>query len=493
MSAPPQAGPEIFDRGVDVRLLAVAGAAWAGVLIGLQSETTVAWSLMGIALIAAFAVLLVGRMITAVAVLATCAIGVGVGVGAQTKFLDSPIGTAEDGSGVNLTGVVVSDPKKLDNSFGERGSYITTLEGKEGWRTTLRISRSVDGFQGLIRGSKLRVTGTFEPFPDAKPPHTGVVSAERIEVLGSAGIWMRGVERIKTELSSLTASRGGEDGALISGMALGDDRELSPETKEAMLITSLTHLTAISGSHIALALAFLRVVLPIPRKAMAVVTWVFLVVVVVVVGPTPSVVRATLMGGLAAWGMLMRRSSQSLQLLATVTLVAVLVNPWSALRLGFALSTAATFGILTLGAALTKITREWLPEEVPGRRVLLSLGDAAAIAVSAQVATLPILALIEPWLPFWGVVANLAVAPLVAPLTLLGMAAAVFILPAKGVATVLVKVAAPLATALGFIARSVAAWPLAELPWPQGTLGFALALLWAAPLVAMAILEREAS
>ena len=467
----------VGERGIDLRLLGVAGGAWLGAVAGLNFTAGLTGTLAAATLLASVWCLLRsrGEALTLVVALVACAAALMVGGVAKARLDSSPLATAVDGETVVVVGKVVSDPKTSARSFGDGGTYTVTIQVRERGRATLRVGPKAEGYQGLVRGAEVEVEGKFQPFDDAKPPYLGSITASSIDVESPAGSWMVRVDRVKTALAAAAASFGGPNGALISGMALGDDRGLPEETHEAMLTTSLTHLTAVSGSHIAIALTFLRVVFPATRRVSAVLTWGFLVLVVVVVGPAASVVRAVSMGGLAAWGMVMRRSAQSLQLLSVVTLATVLISPWSAVNLGFALSTTATFGILTLGRLIAKWWRG-VTADVPGSSLLSGFGDAVAIALAAQVATLPVLALINPWLPTWGVVANLLVTPLVAPLTLLGIGAAAFILPVPTIAVLLVKTARPLATGLAAVAVWVAGWPGAEMPWPRGPTGAALAI-----------------
>ncbi len=95
--------------------------------------------------------------------------------------------------------------------------------------------------------------------------------------------------------------------------------------------------------------------------------------------------------------------------------------------------------------------------------------------MSAQISTLPILALFNDWLPTWGVVANLLVAPVVPFLTILGLGATVFLwLPP--VSEFLIGLARPAGQWLAWVAEATASWPLARFPWIQGWPGAILAI-----------------
>ena len=111
-----------------------------------------------------------------------------------------------------------------------------------------------------------------------------------------------------------------------------------------------------------------------------------------------------------------------------------------------------------------------------GSRFVRAFGAAVSVAVVAQLATLPALTLINPWLPTWGVIANLLVAPAVAPLTLLGLGVAATATWAPALASTLAWAASPFAAWVRLIAEWVASWPLARLPLPQVPTGAALAI-----------------
>ena len=102
---------------------------------------------------------------------------------------------------------------------------------------------------------------------------------------------------------------------------------------------------------------------------------------------------------------------------------------------------------------------------------LETTGDILAISLSAYVVALPILSLMNPWLPTWGLVANVLVAPIVAPLTLFSVAVAVTCVPLPAVAALLARVALPFSWWLNKVNMTIGTWPLARMPWPEGAGG----------------------
>ena len=468
---------EVVPRGVDLRLATLAAGTWIGALLGLHEKPWLV-VVLGVVAIAGFS--LVPRDIG-------LAMTVSVGLlGCLATFLLASqdlndwrqVAGSLEGNGpeVTVVGRIVSDPAASSQSAGWR----FTVEAESRVRLYVAVGSGNLGGVSLVRGSLLQVRGKLDTEGSMPPPALGFLRASELKELEAAPPWQRFVANLKAALSQISEARAGSAGPLIGGMAIGDDRGLNKESKEAMLTTSLTHLTAVSGSHIAISLSVISVLLPGRRRFKAVATWCFLAVIVAVVGPQPAVLRAVGMGGLAAWGLILGRGGQPLGLLFVVTSVTLLIDPWSAVSLGFALSTLATAGILTAGRGLTG----WLKQAMEGwfqgrleavRPIVASIGEAVAIAVVAQAATLPVLALANPWLPTWGVVANLLVAPIVTPLTLLGLAAAATCLWWPAAASLCAYLAAPLAGYMEATALRVAGWPLARLPWLNGVPGMLLA------------------
>lgn len=485
-------------RGIDVRLGPPAVAAWCGALLGLHlgsSETASAWGLIGTATVAATVILgwAVAKIVcgtrhpaltgaaarmtrsttstTSVipvaamtAIIAVIACG-GAAV-ARQQWETHPLLHTKRGESVSVYGRVIADPVQAASSWDSSAWRITLLTPKKGRLLVTVADSSADS--RLTRGTIVAVQGRFDRPEDASPPFLGFIRAQDITVVSPASRWHQEVATVKTTLHSLITAHAGSAGPLISGMAIGDDRGLPPATADAMLTTSLTHLTAVSGSHIAISLSVVGVLLPGMRRARALFTGAFLIAVVAVVGPQPAVLRAVGMGALAAWGMAMGRGGQSLAMLCAVTIAAILIDPWNARSVGFALSTLATLGLITLGRPLATRARSFISEGTRSGPLALALVEASVIATVAQLFTLPILALLNPWLPTWGIVANVLVAPLVTPLTLLGLGAAITCLWWPAAASFLIVLASPLAQTMESVALRIAQWPLAQLPWPGG-------------------------
>lgn len=144
-------------------------------------------------------------------------------------------------------------------------------------------------------------------------------------------------------------------------------------------------------------------------------------------------------------------------------LILLAVAPQLAVDVGFALSVLAT-------AALVVIAPVW-SRRLVGRGCPKPLADGLAVAWAAQVVTAPLVAAISGRFSLVAAVANLAVAAAIAPITVLGTAAAVLCMLWPAGAQLLIRFTGPeLWWVLG-VAKWAAGVPAATVPVPSGVPG----------------------
>ena len=496
-----EAEPKLFEKGIDLRLAAAAVSAWAGVLLGLGLGADTLLSTASFALITAacgLAFLALTTLATRVwlgtaqalplswALVSVVALATVVGQTAATRFGEDPVTVAaKQGSFAILTLRVSSHPAAPDTPFGQDTRVFkasaTSIQVGETWvPASADLWVSLTGFTPQttnvpVPGAILQVAGALKQEEWLAPPYAGSFKAASFKEVRSAPPWQVASSKLRTQLQG-AVEPAGINAPLIRGMAIGDDAGLAKRVKDAMLTSSLTHLTAVSGTHIGVTLAVVVWATRGRPRLQAALAAGFLAVIVTLVGPAPSVIRASLTSALAVWATLRRRPFQPFALLGAVALGVLLVSPWLARSLGFALSSAATAGIVLFARPLTTWLTGKLPREGRARKLLAPVMAAVAVALTAQISTLFILPFASPWLPTWGVVANLLVAPIVPLLTLLSVGVAATCWWAPPLAAVLVKLATPLANWVAGVALWVSDLPFARLPWPQGPTGAALAI-----------------
>jgi competence protein ComEC len=200
---------------------------------------------------------------------------------------------------------------------------------------------------------------------------------------------------------------------------------------------------------------------------------------VVLARPEPSVLRAAVMGGVALVGILLARRGAGAAALSTAVVGLLAIDPWLSRSFGFVLSVLATTGLLVLAGPLAAVFSRFVP-----RGVALLI----AVPVAAQLACQPVLLLLTPALPLYGIVANVLAEPAAPIATVVGL-----------VSCLLATLAPPLAVPVAWLAWVPSSWiaavatfcaglPGARSPWPTGPIGVGLmtALTAAAIVVVLA-------
>ncbi|RJF73141.1 DNA internalization-related competence protein ComEC/Rec2 [Deinococcus cavernae] len=324
---------------------------------------------------------------------------------------------------------------------------------------------------GFDQAAWLRAQGgLFTPAPGS------VLGAARVRAYTpAAGLqgWFR---------RGLSAGLSERHAALMQAIELGDRSDLGREefaggysVRDAFNRAGLAHLMALSGQNVALLTGVIILLLsglnlrPPARyliPAFLLIPYLFLLV-----GMSPSIARAVLMGFVALIGLAVGRGrSDPLATIALAALVCLLIYPLWLLDIGFQLSFLAVLGLTLSGRLAERLPARW-------PRVLRL---ALSATILAELATLPVIASTFGQLPLVGLPANLLAEVVMAALVPLGFLAGL-LGPAGGLVNWLVG---PLASLLLALAEGFGRAPV--LPWghlgPGGFAAYAVAaaagVLW---------------
>ncbi|WP_059034983.1 ComEC/Rec2 family competence protein [Gordonia desulfuricans] len=295
-------------------------------------------------------------------------------------------------------------------------------------------------------------------------------------LLGRPPPLQRAATHIRDRLQQATSRSLPADAAgLFPGLVLGDDSALAPDLEDDFRAAGLSHLTAVSGANFAIvcgAVIGLIRLLGAPPKVVAVCGVLVILGFVVVVRPTPSVLRAAMMGVIGLLALVTARRSQALPALGAAVIGGVLWWPELARAPGFALSVAATAGLVMLSPSVRDVLRSWWVP--PG------LAEVLAMAIAAQVVTAPLIALGFGTFSVVSVIANVAVAPVVGVIGIVGTGAAVLAAlgPSDGWSVVAAELLIRSLSAemwwMIFCARHLGSWEWAQISVPDGWVGAVL-------------------
>jgi competence protein ComEC len=300
--------------------------------------------------------------------------------------------------------------------------------------------------------------------------------------------WRGGIggyaDRVRAWLArSLAPGLTGERRAVLEGIVLGEDQDLSPGLRDAFRASGLYHLLAVSGQNVifvAVGVLGLAWVLGLPRWLGELGALAGIGSYVLAVGPQPSVIRAGIAGALGSIAWLTARQRDRWHFLLVGALLLLAWNPYSLLDAGFQLSFAAVAAIFV---ALPRAQRLLAGYPVPK-----VAGEAVVVSLACGLATAPVLWFQFGRIPLYSVPANALAAPVVGPLLGLSFAAAIADPISPAVAASIAAANGWLAAYLAWCARLVGGLPGAVV---SSTAGLGALLLAASTVLLVAAGGRD--
>lgn len=323
-------------------------------------------------------------------------------------------------------------PLDLHLSQRASGEVVTIPRASSGGiRTTVRVSEVWydDGggvpasFTALVwlsldtpvsLGDRLSIVWSVEPVERLPPGYGRFVESQGASASGRA--WNVTVDERHDSFTSylgrlqedLTAGLRdvipGDAGSLAAGIVTGNDASLSDAARNAFLRTGTTHITAVSGSNVAMVLALWNVIVYSHRTRRALLVQIAIVVTIclyaVLVGLEPSAVRAAIVASAGIFAVRFGRPADPLTILMLTVGGMAFWNPNYTRMIGFWLSVVSSFAIVSRMPASGGVTF---------RSAMLGISHGVILA---QVATLPLVLLTFGTWSFSSVLANLLLVPM---------------------------------------------------------------------------------
>lgn len=347
---------------------------------------------------------------------------------------------------------------------------LSTLTGPDGRRWSLPARILVlgtdPGWRHLLPGQRVTATGRLL-VPRGGDLTAAVLSSTSPPQRHGEPSWaQRAAGALRAGLQRACAPLPDEPGGLLPGLVVGDTSRLSPTVEDDFLVAGMTHLNAVSGSNVAIVVGLVLLLARWCRagpRLTALLSGLALIGFVILARPSPSVVRAAVMGAIGLVALAAGRSRAALPALAAAVTVLVLLDPALAADPGFALSVLATGGLLLLAPGWRDRLRR--------RGVPVGVAEALVVPAAAQVACAPVVAGLSGTVSLVAIPANLLATPAVAPATLLGVATAVLSPVWMTGAEFTAWLGSWPAWWLVLVARYAARLPAGTLPWPDGVPG----------------------
>lgn len=195
---------------------------------------------------------------------------------------------------------------------------------------------------------------------------------------------------------------------LIKAMLTGERDDLTAESYRALRESGLLHVTAVSGLHCGFLILLMGLFVLGDYRLTAIVGCPVLLFYMVMVGCTPSVVRAAIMVSLYLLAPLLGRESDAPTSLGAALFVILLGNPYAIASVGLQLSFASVAGLLVLSPKIYKALAGEKPAKSRtwrGIRYFVVSSLASSLGVLAM--TAPLSALYFHYLPLASPLSNL--------------------------------------------------------------------------------------
>ena len=382
--------------GATGALLAALGAAFACIAGGVVSRLRRhAWAPLGS---------------TTVVLGAAVALGVSLSAMHGAGWARMANGVADAGAR-DFVGRVLADPR--EGRFGASLRVAVTEGPLEGMRLRVNVP---EGAPIAELGQHVTVSAVLRPLEtdemarsSARGGLHGRATAYRVESVAWRGDAVSALFRWRAGAVERLKRVPGEAGALLRGIVLGDRRELTGSAAdEDFRVLGLSHVVAVSGSHLAVVCAvvlFLGARTRLPRALVLVGVLVVATGFTVLSGMSLAAVRSCVMLAAGAAAELSGLRRDGLAGLGASVVGIVIVSPWSVFDVGFALSVLAVGGLLLYGG----LGVTWTTAALPARAA--KVAQLLGATLVAQATTLPLVAGTFGMVSLAAPVANIFIVP----------------------------------------------------------------------------------
>ncbi|WP_019636792.1 DNA internalization-related competence protein ComEC/Rec2 [Paenibacillus fonticola] len=241
----------------------------------------------------------------------------------------------------------------------------------------------------------------------------------------------------------------------MKGLLIGYASELEPDKYAQFSQLGLTHILAISGSHVAINVSLIFSLLRlcrVTRETSLRIVFCFVPLYVLITGFSPSVIRSGFMTMIGIYLVSRGLLKDGLNVLCAVALLMLLWEPYYLLNVSFQLSFIVTAGLILFVPLLLPYL-SWLPAKLSG---------AAAITIAAQIVSFPLTIYYFNQFSLLSLAANMLLVPLIGMITL----------PAGTAALLLSALSLRLGTWLAYPVRLLNEATFIVTEWLNGRSGF---------------------
>ncbi len=252
---------------------------------------------------------------------------------------------------------------------------------------------------------------------------------------------------------------------LLAGILFGTKAGFTQDLIDALIISGTIHIAALSGQNIAILSGFIHLALLrfISRQISGLLTVLIIIGFILFVGPSPSIVRAGIMGSLGLVGVIFGRQRWTLFTWVLTIVIMLLIQSKWIIDVGFQLSALGSLGLILFGPSSATPSKQLSPSL--GQKFLLFLREEFHLTLAAQVLTLPILLFQFHRLSLVAPLSNVLIGWVLSPIIILGLIMTAlglifypFAIPVSWIVTLLINYVL-------IVVRVTSSFPFASIEW----------------------------
>ena len=363
---------------------------------------------------------------------------------------------------INMQAIIISDgiDKEYKYTYVIKVTKIENNVLEKNIKINLNLKKNILKEDVPKFGDIIEITGNYEEPESARnyksfnykdylksKGNYGTIDCKSYSIISNNNI--KGVNKaihlVQSNLkNNMTRILNEEEGALCVGILIGDREKISDTTEENFKRSNLTHLLAVSGSHITyIIVALTNTIGKTNRKFANIFTIIFLIFFMALTEFTASVMRASIMGILTLMASILNRKSDTINNLGISSLILLMYNPYFLLDAGFLLSYAGTIGIILFSDKIKNFIENVIlkrekssdnikylddNKEIIGikkhriifKKILNNLIDSFSITLAANLLIIPIMAYMFNTISFTFWISNILAAPIMEIVTIFG-------------------------------------------------------------------------
>ena len=388
---------------------------------------------------------------------------------------------------IKITGIIISDIKETDYKFSITIKVLSVNGNFKYKNSKLNINIKKDKenkLEKLSFGNEIILDGVFNE-GETKRNYKGFNYKEylrsqeiygfvEVENINSFKVIKKNKVNIVSYLVNKLSKKIKENlqkllpedvSGLMIGILIGDVSDISDEVTKNFKECNLSHMLAVSGSHISYLILGLNLVLNknfLGIKKCKIITIGVIIIFMMITNMTPSVVRAGICSIIFILASILYRKQDSYTSIAVALLYTLIENPFSIYNIGMQLSYAGTISIIIFYQEIQK--RIGIKKDKNLIKIIKNyVVDSIFLTISANILIIPITIYNFNTISLNFVLANVLASPLMAITTIIGLFTSIISLILFRVSEILILPLRILLKILLFITEKIAKIPFSNI------------------------------